>query len=198
MAIEQFNVQSPPPAIVHNLIIGLIMIGIILVVVNLVLRNRLQSVRSYGIVGMTTGASTKYVLVIFGITLIVLGGFLYGVSGLTSSPAVVTVGDGYISVETGMAGVNNNKNVTSEEIVTAFVGQVGSGDFKLHKTSGTNFGDTNIGRYTLGNGATAYVASTNSTNLIIELKNGEYIIVGNQDTQAIANSFSQNVHSLTP
>jgi hypothetical protein len=50
--------------------------------------------------------------------------------------------------------------------------------------------------YTLGNGATAYVASTNTTSLVVELKNGEYLIVGTSDTQALANSFAQNVHPL--
>ncbi|MDR2202894.1 MAG: hypothetical protein LBE76_01030 [Nitrososphaerota archaeon] len=196
MAIEQFTVQSSPPAIIDNLIVGLIVIGAVLLVINLLMYSRLKD--SSSVDGERRGSLGKYALAILGIGLILGGCFFYGVSGFMSSPAVVTVGDGYISVETGMAGVNSNKNVTSEEIATAFVGQVGSGDFTLSKTSGTNFGDTNIGRYTLGNGATAYVASTNSTNLIIELKNGEYIIAGNQDTQAIANSFSQNVHSFAP
>ncbi|MCL2288339.1 MAG: hypothetical protein FWC33_04080 [Candidatus Bathyarchaeota archaeon] len=149
------------------------------------------------IVGYGIGIDSKYGLAILGITLIVVGGLCYGlVFAVSSSPAVVTVGEGYINVKTGFAGVGNNKNATSEEIVTAFVGQLGSGNFSLHRQSGTSFGDTNIGRYMLGNGATAYIASTNSTNLIIELKDGTYIIVGNQDTQTIVNNFSQNVHSL--
>jgi hypothetical protein len=120
----------------------------------------------------------------------------------------VTIGSGYINVESKdfvstnvieeFFSLSGNKNVTSDEIATAFVGQVGSGDFKLHKNYGANFGDTNVGVYTLGNGASAYVATTSSTCLVIELKTGEYLIVGNQDTQTIANSFSQNVHQLTP
>jgi hypothetical protein len=135
----------------------------------------------------------------------VLGGIMY--QGMSSS-SVVTIGSGYINVEsvqfthTNVIGdlfsISSNKNVTSDEIATVFVGQVGSGDFKLHKNYGTNFGDTNVGLYTLGNGASAHVATTNSTCLVIELKTGEYLIVGNQDTQTIANSFSQNVHQLTP
>jgi hypothetical protein len=117
----------------------------------------------------------------------------------------VTIGDGYINVKSPdfvrggfIFGVNDNKNVTSGEIVDAFVGQIGSGNFNLYKQYGKNTGEANIGLFTLGDGATAYVASTNSTNLIIKLKNGEYLIVGTSDTHALANSFSQNVHSLTP
>ncbi|MDR2707729.1 MAG: hypothetical protein LBB87_03150 [Nitrososphaerota archaeon] len=149
--------------------------------------------------------STKYVLAIFGVLLIFIGGLFYAASHSAQS-SVVTIGEGYINVESaqfvrsnmGIASNSGNKNVTYEEIATAFVGQVGSGDFKLHKNYGTNFGDTNVGIYTLGNGAKAHMATTNSTCLIIQLKNGEYLIVGNEDTQAIATSFSQNVYKLSP
>ncbi|MDR2720015.1 MAG: hypothetical protein LBC03_04340 [Nitrososphaerota archaeon] len=121
-----------------------------------------------------------------------------------SSSSVVTVGDGYINVESntftfmGILGISGNKNVTSEEIASAFVGRVGSGDFTLHRQLGLDSGDTNIGIFTLGNGATAYMASTNSTNLIVELKNGEYLIIGTQTTQDLVTCFSQNVYLLTP
>ncbi|MCL2287903.1 MAG: hypothetical protein FWC33_01800 [Candidatus Bathyarchaeota archaeon] len=54
-----------------------------------------------------------------------------------------------------------------------------------------------MGLFTLGNGATAYVATTNSTCLIIQVTYGDYLIVGGQDTQALANSFSQNIYPVT-
>ena len=94
--------------------------------------------------------------------------------------------------------LGGEKNVTSSEIVAAFVGQIGSGDFTLNKQSGANNGNTNVGIFTLGNGATAYVASTNSTDLIIQLKNGQYVILGTSNTDALAASFSQNVYPLKP
>jgi len=94
--------------------------------------------------------------------------------------------------------VSGNKNVTSSEVSTAFVGQVGSGDFTLDKQYGTNVGNINVGVYKLGNGATAYVASTNSTDLIIQLNSGQYLILGNSNTDALAASFSQNVYPLKP
>jgi hypothetical protein len=88
-------------------------------------------------------------------------------------------------------------NVTSNQIDSAFVGQVGSGEFTLDKQQGANAGDTNIGLYKLGNGAKAYIASINSTDLIIKLNSGEYLIVGTSNTDALAASFAQNVHPLT-
>jgi hypothetical protein len=91
---------------------------------------------------------------------------------------------------------NGNKNVTSNEIASAFVGQIGSGDFTLTKQQGTDLGNTNVGVYKLGNGATAYVASTNSTDLIIQLNSGQYVILGTSNTNALAASFSQNVYQI--
>jgi hypothetical protein len=211
MATEQFNIQiTAVPNAVSNIILAMIVIGVVVIVTGLVLGNLLKEKRqSNKIVDVSVGVSIKYGC-IFLVVLIVLGCLMYhGMSSTSTSPsAVVTVGSGYINVESegfvrsnvigDLFSISGNKNVTSDEIAAAFVGQVGSGDFKLHKNYGTNFDDTNVGLYTLGNGASAYVATTNSICLVIELKTGEYLIVGNQDTQTIANSFSQNVHQLTP
>jgi hypothetical protein len=208
MSIEQFNVQPLMPYGIIFTIAGImVVIGIVLLVTNLLLRNRLKDRPTFGGkmggIGIM-GVNSKYGLTLLGIALIILSGFIGIVPVLTSSPSVITIGYGYVNVESkdfvrygSILSVNDNKNVTSEEISAAFVGQVGSDDFKLHKESGTNFDDTNIGIYTLGNGAKAYVATTNSTCLIVELKNGEYLLMGTSDTQTLANSFSQNVYPLT-
>jgi len=212
MAIEQFNIQiTTAPNAINNIILAMIVIGVVIIVAGLALGKLLKEKRQphKKIVDVNLGVSIAVSCTILGIVLIGVGGLMYhGMSSTIASPSVVTIGSGYINVESknfiqtnvigDLLSINGNKNVTSEEIATAFVGQVGSGDFKLHKNYGTNFGDTNVGLYTLGNGASAYVATTNSTCLVIELKTGEYVIVGNQDTQTIANSFSQNVHQLTP
>jgi len=202
MVIEQFTIPASAPHIVYVAAAGLIVVGVILLVVALLLRNRqkgLPLVFFENRVGYRINSKYDF-LVIIGVLLMIIGGFLFVVAVLSSSSSsFVTVGDGYMIVKSGyFSGVNGgNKNVTCEEIAAAFVGQVGLGDFKLHKRSGLNFDDINMGMYTLGNGAKAYLATTNSTCLIVELKSGEYLIVGNQDTQAIANSFSQNVYKLT-
>jgi hypothetical protein len=207
VTIEQFNVQTSMPDGLYIIVGAFLVIGAILLATYALLYCQLKHRPVFGgkIVGVGIGLNSKYGLAMLGITLIVMGGFVYGV-GVADvvTPSIVTIGDGYINVEStnfvshplGLPFSKGSKNVTSEEIATAFVGQVGSGDFTLHKNSGTNFGDTNSGRYTLGNGAIAYVATTNSTCLIIEIKTGEYLIVGNQATQTLATSFSQNVHDL--
>ncbi|MCL2256778.1 MAG: hypothetical protein FWC14_01035 [Candidatus Bathyarchaeota archaeon] len=194
MVVEQFNVSTSSPSGMDTIAVTLLIVGIVLLIVNLLLYRYLKD----------HSISGKHSLAIIGIILIIAGGILYGATS-PSTASVVTVGDGYINVEAShftyhgaIFGARSNKNATSEEITTAFVGEVGSGNFSLHKDYGLNFGDTNVGRYTLGNGATAYMATTNSTCLIVELKNGEYLIVGNSDTQAIAHSFSQNVYPLAP
>ncbi|MDR2719399.1 MAG: hypothetical protein LBC03_01160 [Nitrososphaerota archaeon] len=212
MAIEQFIVQPSSPNVMYILAVSLIVVGAILLVLNVLLWGRFKGRPTFGgkMIGYGVGVNSKYGLAILGVCLIGGGGVVCGAISVSSSPSIVTVGDGYINVESNafthvgaIFNIKSSKNVTSEEITTAFISQVGSdnskGDFKLHKTYGYNFGDANIGLFALGNGATAYVVTTNSTSLIIELKNGEYIIVGSSDTQTIADSFSQNVHPiLTP
>jgi hypothetical protein len=205
MAVAHFTIYPSTPDVVYILAVTLIVLGIVLLVANVLLYRRF-SYRSWGgrMVGVGVGVNSKYVLVLLGIVLIVIGGFVYGVALSTSSPSVVAIGDGYINVKSSnfvslgaLLGVSGNKNVTYEEIANAFVGQIGSGNFNLHKQHAIDFDNTYIGKYVLGNDATAYVATINATSLIIELKNGEYLIVGTSNTQALANSFSQNVHSLT-
>ncbi|MCL2360102.1 hypothetical protein [Candidatus Bathycorpusculum sp.] len=204
MVIDHFTIQPSTPPGMDIIVIALIVVGVVLLAVNILLRNHLKELPMYGIVGYTTGMRNKYTLSVIGIVLIIIGSLLYGGAFVSSSsPLVVTVGDGYISVKPPnnfigayFAG-NINRTVTSEEIADAFVGQIGSGNFTLHKDGGTNFGDTNIGRYTLGNGARAYIATTNATSLILRLKTGEYLIAGTSNTQALATSFAQNVYPLT-
>lgn|GEM_PF-5052466 len=64
--------------------------------------------------------------------MIFLGGMFYGISH-SDQTSIVTIGDGYINVESthfsysslDIASNSRNKNVTYEQIATAFVGQVG-------------------------------------------------------------------------
>jgi len=81
--------------------------------------------------------------------------------------------------------------------VSAYVGQIGSGNFSLQiRQHGTSYNNINIGVYTLGNGKTATVVSENSTDLIIQLTNGKYLILGTSNTDVLATGFSQNVYPL--
>ncbi|MGA3059500.1 MAG: hypothetical protein ABSD92_03930 [Candidatus Bathyarchaeia archaeon] len=89
-----------------------------------------------------------------------------------------------------------NMNITANKIVSAFVGQVGSGNLTLSKQHGTNYDHFNVGIFTLGNGDTAYVVSNNSTDLVIQLNSGEYVILGTSNTEVLATSFSQSVYPI--
>ncbi|MGD0646062.1 MAG: hypothetical protein ABSA75_14245 [Candidatus Bathyarchaeia archaeon] len=141
----------------------------------------------------------KYVYIVLGTVIIALG---VGLFFWSTAPSTITVSSGYINVQSPSLSfipfIGGEKNVTSNEIATAYVGQIGSGNFTLSKQYGYNDGDTNIGVFTLGNKATAYVASINSTDLIIQLNNGQYVILGTSNTNELATSFSQNVYQLKP
>lgn len=143
--------------------------------------------------------NSRYGRIIGGIVLIALA--LITAFVVYYTPTEITVGTGYINVQFPIFSALppiGDKNITSNQIASAFVGQIGSGDFSLNKVSGfSDGGNVNVGLFTLGNGATAYVVSTNSTaDLIIQLNNGQYVILGTSNTTALATSFSQNVYPL--
>ena len=197
MSIEQFTVQPPSNIIVNIIFIGLIALGAVLTVLSLSSKI-VKAMSSLSLSGRYTGGN-KYVYLTCGIVLIALA---IGAFFIYYAPSTVTVGSGYINVQFSSLSpipfIGGEKNVTSSEISAAYVGQIGSGNFTLNKLYGANAGDTNVGVYTLGNGATAYIASTNSTDLIIQLNSGQYIILGTSNINALATSFSQNVYPLKP
>ena len=86
--------------------------------------------------------------------------------------------------------------MTSSQILSAYVGQIGSGNLTLSKQHGTNYDHFNVGVFTLKDGSTAYVVSNNSTDLIIHLNTGKYVILGTSNTDALAASFSQMAYLL--
>lgn len=199
MSIEQFTIQPPYSVIVTIFVAALITIGAFLIVISL--SSKLLKAISSISYGHTLNLTNKYVYATLGIAVILFASAVYYFSYI---PSTVTVGSGYVNVQfsgfspnlPGVPFISGNKNVTSSEISNAFIGQIGAGNFTLNKQYGTNDGNTNIGSFTLGNGATAYVASTNSTDLIIQLKSGQYVILGTSNTNALATSFSQNVYPL--
>jgi hypothetical protein len=180
---------------VNVVFVGLIVAGAALSVLSLSSR-MVKAISSLSLSGRFTGGN-KFVYLTCGIVLIALA---LGTYFTFYAPSTVTVGSGYINVHFSTLSpipfIGGDKNVTSSEISTAFVGQVGSGNFSLNKLYGANAGDINIGVYRLGNGATADVASTNSTDLIIQLNSGQYVILGTSNTNALATSFSQNVYPI--
>ena len=181
MSVEQFTVQSSSTIGTIALII-LVATGIALLLLALTTGRRAKTVRH-----------TFIALLVIGIVVIGLG---VGLFFAISTPSTITVGSGYVSIQSSSFSGAGNLKVTSDQIVSAYVGQIGSGNLTLSKQHGTNYDHFNVGIFTLGNGKTAFVVSSNSTDLIIQLDNGEYVILGTSDTANLVASFSQSVYQL--
>ena len=183
MSVVQFTVQSSSG-------LGLIPFAVLVVTGTALL-----------ILAFATGRHTRRVrrtftiMLVIGVVVIGLGVWLYFSS---ATPSMITVGSGFLSVTSPSFNGAGNMNVTSGEIASAYVAQIGSGNLTLSKQHGTNYDSFNVGVFTLGNGATAYVVSNNSTDLIIQLDSGEYMILGTSNTNALAASFALYVHPLRP
>jgi hypothetical protein len=135
----------------------------------------------------------RYVYLIVGILVIGIGATIYVTSSL---PSTITIGPQYVSYQSSFLGAGS-MNVASDQIANAYVGQLGQGDLRMSRTFGTSSGSLNIGLFALANGKTAHVVTNNPSSLIIELKNGEYVILGISDMDALTASFSQNVYQLS-
>ena len=181
MSAEQFTVQPPSSLGLIPLVI-LVVTGIILIVLALATGRRAKTIRA-----------TFALLIIIGIAVIGLGIWLFF---STTIPSTITLSSGYISITSPSFGGTGNLNFTSNEITSAYIGQISSGNLTLSRQHGTTSGDFKVGVFTLGNTETAYVVSNNSTDLIIHLNTGNYLILGTSDTDALASSFSKSVYSL--
>ena len=181
MSVEQFTVQ-PPLGLGLFPLIGLVVTGIALIVVAFATGRRAKTVRG-----------TFVLLLIIGLAVIGLGVWLFFSS---TGSSTITIGSGYVSIASSSFSGTGNQNFTSSEITSAYVGQIGSGNLTLSKQYGTDYGDFNVGVFTLGNGATAYVVSNNSTDLIVHLDTGDYLILGTSNTNALAQKFSQSVYQV--
>lgn len=187
MAIEQFAIQ---PTFVIVLAIALLIIGIIVLVTGFS-RSLYGPPKSYN---FGKGMSSKWVLRIVEIVLIELGVGLYAFGGM---PSKITVNSQYVSIQSPPLFGVGNMQITSSEIASAEVAKIGSGNFSLSiRQNGISAGNLNLGVFTLANGYTAYVVSENSNDLIIQLNNGKYVVLGTSNTDALASSFSQNVYQL--
>ena len=183
MSIEQFTVQ-PSSSLGLIALVALVGTGLALLVLAIVIGRRAKTIRS-----------TFVALIIISVLIIAGGIWLFFA---TNTPSTITVGSGFVDIQSPGFGGAGNMEITSTQIVSAYVGQIGSGNLTLSKQHGTNYDHFNVGIFTLGNGATAYVVSNNSTDLIIQFNNGEYVILGTSNTNALATSFSSSVYPLSP
>ena len=181
MSVEQFTVQ-PSSSLGTIALVALVVTGAVLLLLALTTGRRAKTIRH-----------TFVALMIIGILVIGLGIWLFFAS---DTPSTITVGSGYMSIQSPIFNGAGNINITANKITSAYVGQIGSGNLTLSKQRGTNYDHFNVGIFTIGNGGTAYVVSNNSTDLIIQLNSGEYVIIGTSNTRALATSFSQSVYPL--
>ncbi len=188
MSTEQFVVQQT--SIVLTIIpIILIVIGAVFLLAGFS-KKLAHLIATYSI--KTRPTENRYVYLITGAIVIVIGAVIFMGNAL---PSTITVGPNYVSYESSFLGAGS-MTIPSDQIANAYVGQLGQGELTMSRTFGTASGDVCIGLFTLGNGHTAHVLTNNNTSLIIELTNGEYVILGVSDIDALTESFSQNVYSL--
>ena len=179
--VVEFTLQ--PPSIVGTLpLVILVVMGGALIALALATGRHAKSVRR-----------TFIVMLVLGVVTVGTG---VGLSYLSSAPSTITVGSGYLYINSSSFSGTGSMNITSNQIQSAYVGEVGVGNLTLSKQHGTNTGDFNVGVFTLGNGATAYVVSDNTTSLVLRLYSGNYVVLGTGDTSALVAAFSQSVHSV--
>ncbi len=189
MSVEQFTVQSTS--------LVLTVVPIILIVLGAVMiaaffsKKVLHVLVTYSFKSRPSENRLLYLVV--GIIIIALGTTIFVTS---STPSTITVGPQYVSYQSSFLGAGS-MTINTDQIADAYVGELGQGDLKLAaRTFGTSDGNLNIGLFRLANGKTAHVVTCSQTCLAIELKNGEYVILGTSDTNGLASSFSQNVYQL--
>ena len=120
MSVEQFTVQ-PSSSIGTIALIILVVTGVALLILALTTGRRAKTVRP-----------TFIALLAIGIAVIGLGvGLFYA----TSTPSTITVGSGYVSIQSPSFNGAGNLKVTSNQIVSAYVGQIGSGNLDPVKTA---------------------------------------------------------------
>jgi hypothetical protein len=138
--------------------------------------------------------NTVYITIGVGAVIVIVGVVLFL---LLIEPYTVKIGNGYISV-VGSSIDGGSINVTSNEIESAYLGNIATGNLTLSlRTDGTSIGNINAGSFLLSNNAKAYVASENGTDVIIKLKDGSYLIVGNNNTDALAAIISKYVYNVS-
>ena len=175
---------SPPSNIGLIFLIAMVSSGVLLIALAFIFGRKSRKV--WG---------TFVLLVVIGVINVSLGiGLSQEVMGAGST---VTVGDGYMQIQSPSFSGAGNINVTSGMVQSAYIGQIGVGNLTISKDHGTNSGNFNVGVFTLGNGATAYVVSNNVSNLVIQLTSGKYVLVGTNNTNLLASAFSRDVHSVT-
>lgn len=198
-----FTIPTANP-IFNNVGLGMLIGGLALVGIGLVifligrLRERVsnrkpEDVESADGMKFIKDSSGKSYVPIFIVALIMLAvGAPFTILHTTNT--VITIENGSFSVAGKYFPA---KNYTSGEVKYAFVENIHTGNITItHKDYGTNSATVKEGKFSLSNGATAYVASVNSTDLVVELTSGPYIILGLSNMSSLESAFSGNIYQL--
>ena len=144
--VVEFTLHPPPLVSTLPLLIQVVT-GAFLIVLVFTTGRRAKSVRQ-----------SYLIMLIIGVVMIGLG---VGLSYSIGTPSSNTVGNGYLFIKSPSFGGAANKNITSRQIQSAYVGSIGMGKLTISKQHGTNIGDFDVGVFTLAREATAYVVSDN-------------------------------------
>lgn len=132
-----------------------------------------------------------------GIVLALLVGGGLAATFLNPSAPTIAVGPGQVSISAQVIGTMSFQATDMKQACTQ---TVGSGLLaSMFKQSGTNYGNYNVGTYSLDNGATAYVVSDNPSNVVVELDSGLYLVLGppSSNFTGFVSYFSENVLPVT-
>jgi hypothetical protein len=182
MMVTNFVIQPPMDLALIPLLI-LVATGVFVIMLAYFTGKHAKSIRQ-----------TFVALIIIGIGVISFGIWLY----LTiSTSSTINIESGYINIESPDFVGTGNLNFTTEDIKSAYVTQIGTGNITITlRQHGTSFGNYNLGVFTLGNGATAYIISNNQTVIVVQLNSGKYLILGATNIDQLIQSFSELVYPL--
>lgn len=131
------------------------------------------------------------------VVILILAVYAFPSTTNTSSGVYINIGHGYVEFSCSETGT---VNVSTSQIVNVSVVHMDTGLLVMKRDHGyggrisqtVNY--HNLGVYTLANGAIAYVASNNLTNLVVALNTGKYLVLAPEhNVTAFLTDFSKYV-----
>ena len=176
MSVEQFTLQ--PSSIIGTIaLIILLVTGVSVLLLAITTGRRAKTIRR-----------TFFVLLVIGITVIGLGILLFFSS---NTPSTITVGNGYVNIQSPSFDGAGNMNITANKIASAYVGQIGSGNLTLSNNMEPITATLTSGYLLLEMEKLRMLYPTILQIFVIQLTSGEYVILGTSNTNALSEGFAQ-------
>lgn len=144
---------------------------------------------------ISSKSKTRFIALLVVAVLVFSGTYAF-IHFRAETPVSIVVGNGYMQVSSSQTGT---VNVTSNQISSAYVGSIGTGNMSIRKEHGLNNGVDYIGVFSIDHGKTADVITDNFTSdLIVQLNTGNFVIVGIGGTNftTMVSLFSQEVYPV--